>query len=111
MDASCFRLAQALPLGKMAYRLGPPVYMALHWPLHLWAKYNKSRPAVLQYLDFSTPLTFSVQGGGSPTFGGSWAVLPISLATFGEKARSLACLWGIGLPACSKKEIQILRER
>ena len=40
----------------------------------------------------------------------SWANLTIFLTNFGEKARSPAFLWLIGLAACSEKEMVVLGE-
>jgi hypothetical protein len=100
--------ANALNLAPTRFVEGPPVCVALEWPLHEWAAYITSRPTLLEALDFTQPLTFIVRGDGYPTSGESWANLTISLTNFGEKARSPAFLWLIGLAACSEKEMVVL---
>ena len=102
--------ARALTLGHVEYREGPPLTVGLHWPLQRWAEYINSRPTLFNALDFSKPLHFIVRGDGYPTAGSSWAALTITLANFGEDARSPAYTWLIGLAVCAEKDIGTLGE-
>ena len=61
--------ARALTLGHVEYREGPPLTVALHWPLQRWAEYINSRPTLFNALDFSKPLHFIVRGGRVPHCG------------------------------------------
>lgn len=100
------RFAAALTLGPTLYNPGPPLYVAVYWPVHDWAEYINSRPPLLEHLDFNEPLGFILRGDGYPTAGASWTLITVSLTNFGEKARSPSFLWCIGLAACSEKDLE-----
>uniref|UniRef100_A0A7S1IVP5 Uncharacterized protein n=1 Tax=Eutreptiella gymnastica TaxID=73025 RepID=A0A7S1IVP5_9EUGL len=102
------RFAAALTLGPTLYNPGPPLYVAVYWPVHNWAEYINSRPPLLEHLDFTQPLGFILRGDGYPTAGASWTLITVSLTNFGEKARSPSFLWCIGLAACSEKDLEVV---
>ena len=78
---------------------------------HCSARHSTSTgPTLFNTLDFSKPLHFIVRGDGYPTAGSSWAALTITLANFGEDARSPAYTWLIGLAVCAEKDIDTLGE-
>ena len=59
-------------------------------------------------LNWGRPLLFIVRGDGYPTAGVSWTNLTISLANFGERARTLGFVWVLGLAAGAEKEVDCL---
>ena len=78
------------------------------WPIVEWAKYVAGTPALAKEIDWSLPLLFIVRGDGYPTAGVSWTNLVISLANFGERARTPGFLWVLGLAAGAEKEVDCL---
>jgi hypothetical protein len=95
------------------FQLDPPAWVetargplvAVSWPLQSWAEYISSQPDLAEHIGWDSPLLFVVRGDGYPTAGAEWTNLTISLANFGEHARSPSFLWLIGLAAGSEKEM------
>ena len=78
------------------------------WSIVKWAKYIQDTPALECEIDWTRPLLFIVRGDGYPTAGHSWTNLTISLANFGERARTPGFLWLVGLAAGAEKEVACL---
>uniref|UniRef100_A0A7S1IVP1 Uncharacterized protein n=1 Tax=Eutreptiella gymnastica TaxID=73025 RepID=A0A7S1IVP1_9EUGL len=91
-------------LGPVVYHIGPPLYVALHWLLHQWAAYIKSRPVILQALVDSQPLSFIVQGDRYPIAGTSLIVITISLTYFALHT----CTTNMHLPTLSHYHAMVM---
>ena len=78
------------------------------WPLQSWAQYLQCRPALGQYIDWTRPLTFVVQGDGYPCAGGSWSHLSNGLLHHVVKARTHAFLWVVGMAVTGDKDMVAL---
>ena len=91
--------------------LGRPVSVADHptsgrpWPLQWWARYIKSRPPLVDTIDWKRPLTFLLHGDAYPCAGGSWTQLSIGLLNHGAQGRTPAYLWVIGMAVCGDKDM------
>ena len=68
----------------------------------------QSRPALCQSIDWTGALTLVVQGDGYPCAGGSWSQLSVGLLKHGEKARTPAFLWVIGMDVTGDKDMVAL---
>ena len=65
----------------------------------------QSWPAMCQSIDWTRPLTLVVRGDGYPCAGGSWSQLSVGLLNHGEKARTPAFLWVIGMAVTGDKDM------
>ena len=94
--------------------LSPPVECAdppssgHYCPLRSWAQYVQSRPALCQYIEETRPLTLVVRGDRYPCAGGSWSQLSVRLLNHGQKARTPAFLWVIGMAVTGDKDMATL---
>ena len=68
----------------------------------------QSRLALCQSIDWTCPLTFVVRGDGYPCAGGSWSQLSPGPLNHGEKARTPAFLWVIGMAVTGDKDMVAL---
>ena len=68
----------------------------------------QSRPALCQYIEETRPLTLVVRGDGYPCAGGSWSQLSVRLLNHGQKARTPAFLWVIGMAVIGDKDMATL---
>ena len=93
------KFADTVSAGRMVSR---------SWSIVKWAKYIQDTPALECEIDWTRPLLFIVRGDGYPTAGHSWTNLTISLANFGERARTPGFLWLVGLAAGAEKEVACL---
>ena len=109
-EAMWVKLLDPLKLDKPLHTetdLSGPI-VSRSWPIVEWAKYVAGTPALAKEIDWSLPLLFIVRGDGYPTAGVSWTNLVISLANFGERARTPGFLWVLGLAAGAEKEVDCL---
>ena len=77
-----------------------PAASGRRWPVHSWARYNPSRPPLVDTIDWDRPLALSVCGDAYPCAGGSWTPLSIGRLLVGMAVRgdkdmaTLATTWG-----------------
>ena len=67
-----------------------------------------STPALANEINWDLPSSSSCGATGIPRRGGSWTNLTISLANFGERARSPGFVLVLGLAAGAEKEVECL---
>ena len=78
------------------------------WPLRLWAQHVQSWPTLCESIDWTRPLRLVVLGAGYPCAGGSWSKLSVGLLNHGEKARTPAFRWVIGMAITGEKDMVAL---
>ena len=61
-----------------------------------------------QSIAWTRPLTLVVRGDGYPCAGGSWSQLSVVLFNHGEKARTPAFLWVIGMAVTGDNDMVAL---
>ena len=69
-------LAKPLELEPPVSVADPPT-IGRSWLLHSWACYTKSRPSLVDTIDWKCPLTFILRGDAYPCAGGSWTQLAL----------------------------------
>ena len=57
------------------------------WPMHSWARYIRSRPPLVDTIDWGRPVTFIVRRDAYPCAGGCWTQLSIGLLNHGKRPR------------------------
>ena len=103
------RALRPLEIGPIAFS-DKPAATGICWPLWSWARYIASRPAFMEPLDVSKPLTLIIRGDGYPVAGVSFCQLSIGLANHGKLARHPAFTWVIALAVCHDSEMETLGE-
>ena len=106
-DATWKSLTAPLALSPREECADPPL-SGCCWPLRSWTRYVQSRSALCQSFDWTRPLTFVVRGDGYPCTGGGWSQLSVGLLNHGEKARTPAFLWVIGMAVTGEKDMVAL---
>ena len=100
-------LAKPLALDRPV-SVADPLTSGRTWPLQLWARYIRSRPPLVDTIDWKRPLTFLLRGDEYSCAAGSWTQLSIGLLNHGARARKTGYLWVIGMAVCGDKKIAAL---